>query len=322
MKKLRLLYFTIIGILIFSTCQKPNTPPIALFTITPDSGNIATVFIFDASECSDIEEATPQLQVRWDFETDGTWDTQFSTIKTVSKQFIVEGIYRISLEVKDSEGMMSSVSIQLNVTVSGTFIDSRDGKTYCYGIIGNQTWMVENLAYLPYVSNSDEGSKNNPIYYVHGYEGNSVILAKASYNYEKYGVLYNWEAAKTACPSGWHLPSDYDWKTLERYLGMSESEANDIGWRGTDEGNKLKSTSGWNNNGNGTNESGFSALAGGYRDIDGYFYSLGGRANFWSSTESSTNHAWYRRLSNGYSEIYRYDYDKKYGFSVRCVRDN
>ena len=75
-------------------------------------------------------------------------------------------------------------------------------------------------------------------YYVYGYEGSTVSEAQATSNYETYGVLYNWPAVMTEgiCPSGWHIPSDGEWQTMEISLGMSEAEAASEGWRGTDEG--------------------------------------------------------------------------------------
>jgi uncharacterized protein (TIGR02145 family) len=99
-----------------------------------------------------------------------------------------------------------------------------------------------------------------------GYEGSGVQEAKATDNYRKYGVLYNFEAAKTACPTGWHLPTDEEWKTLEKQLGMSSSDADNAGLRLSGEvGKKLKSKSGWQSEGHGDNSSGFTALPGGNR---------------------------------------------------------
>ena len=111
----------------------------------------------------------------------------------------------------------------------GAFTDTRDGNTYSTVKLGNQIWMAENLAYLPEVSPSSLGAVNNndyadPFYYVYGYEGSDVGQAKSNVNYGKYGVLYNWQAAIDACPAGWHLPTDADWKELEMFLGMSQSD--------------------------------------------------------------------------------------------------
>ena len=96
--------------------------------------------------------------------------------------------------------------------------------------------------------------------------------SKSTANYATYGVLYNWPAVMTEgiCPSGWHIPSDGEWQTMEISLGMSESEAAQTGWRGSPVGDYMKSTSGWNSGGNGSNSSGFTGLPGGYRYSGGF----------------------------------------------------
>ncbi|MFN2380349.1 MAG: FISUMP domain-containing protein, partial [Bacteroidales bacterium] len=91
---------------------------------------------------------------------------------------------------------------------SGTFVDNRDKIEYNWVRIGDQIWMAENLAYLPSVSPSSEGSETEPYYYVYAYDGSIVSEAKVTDNYNAYGVLFNWPAALTACPDGWHLPTD------------------------------------------------------------------------------------------------------------------
>ena len=209
---------------------------------------------------------------------------------------------------------------------SGTFADNRDGHKYKWVRIGEQIWMGENLAYLPSVSPSSAESYADPYYFVYGYQSTSVSAAKATYNYSTYGVLYNWIAAKTACPTGWHLPTDDEWKQLEMALGMSQNKADDTDWRGTNEGTKLKATSGWYNNGNGTDDYGFSALPGGYRAGSGEFGNIifGDISTFgawWSYTEYSSFSAWHRILNNSSKNIVRSTDNKEYGFSVRCVRN-
>jgi len=148
-------------------------------------------------------------------------------------------------------------------------------------------------------------------------------MARDSSGEELLFRLYIWEAALTACPSGWSLPSDDEWKTMEMALGMSQGEADDIGWRGTDEGEKMKSASGWNNNGNGTNSSGFNALPGGYRYSSGSFYNLGNHGIWWSSSEYSGSTAWNRSLYyDFYGQVYRFNYyGKPGGYSVRCLKN-
>ena len=142
-----------------------------------------------------------------------------------------------------------------------------------------------------------------------------------------YGKLYNWYAVndpRGLASVGWHIPSDSEWKALEMCLGMSQSDADNIGERGTDEGGKLKEagTLYWQTpNLGATNSSGFFCLPGGYRDNGGTFYDIGGYGLWWSSTEYDATSAWSRYLPffNAYS--YRYDDYEGDGFSVRCVGD-
>ena len=103
---------------------------------------------------------------------------------------------------------------------------------------------------------------------------------------------------------------------------MSLSDANATDWRGTDQGTKLKSTSGWNSDGNGTNESGFSALPSGFREFDdGLFYFERFSATFWAVTATGSLSAWSHSVSSNNSGVARGHSDKRSGRSVRCVRD-
>jgi uncharacterized protein (TIGR02145 family) len=201
---------------------------------------------------------------------------------------------------------------------------SHEGYDYSTVLIGEQCWFAENCRFLPEVSPYSLGSETDPYYYVYDYQGTDVASAMSTSNYETYGVLYNWPAVMTEgiCPTGWHIPSDGEWQTMEISLGMSESEAASTGWRGTDEGYQMKSTSGWNNpnsGGNGSNSSGFTGLPGGFR-YSGGFYSDGGSGDWWSASESGS-YSWGRELVNDNDDVYRFDVNRYYGFSARCVRD-
>ncbi len=196
----------------------------------------------------------------------------------------------------------SFTTLKEDTAQSGTF--TYQGKTYKTITIGGKEWMAENLAY-------DVG------------DGCWAYYNDES-NVATYGRLYNWEAAKAACPAGWHLPTDEEWKQLEMAIGMSQSEVDKTGDRGTNEGSKLKATSGWENNGNGTDDFGFSALPGGYSDHDGYFYLIGKLGFWWTATKYDDPRPWYRHIDYDEATIYRY-FDH-YGFiwggkSVRYVRD-
>lgn len=187
-------------------------------------------------------------------------------------------------------------------TVNFEFISCSDddGNNYAVVTLDSQDWMAENLNYETVDS--------------WWYDNNSS-------NGDIYGRLYTWDAAIAACPDGWHLPTDDEWKVLEMYLGMSQSEADMDGWRGTDEGKKLKSTSGWDYS-IGTDSVGFTALPGGYyiyhnETFDGLGYST----YWWSATENTSANAWFRGLFSSFVKVSRGVYNKQYGYSVRCVRD-
>jgi uncharacterized protein (TIGR02145 family) len=209
------------------------------------------------------------------------------------------------------------------------------GKSYAIVKIGDQTWMAENLAWLPAVSPSSKGSDSLSYYYVYNYEDTLVSAARNTLNYQMYGVLYNWAAAMNAtgpesplsgftravCPTGWHLPDDGEWKILEKSLGMIQTDADTLYWRNSGEiGKKLKSSVGWFNGGNGTNASGFTALPGGYRNIHGGFWEESRYALFWTSSIIDST-SWYRSLSSIDSGIYRISTYRSHGISVRCIKD-
>jgi uncharacterized protein (TIGR02145 family) len=210
--------------------------------------------------------------------------------------------------------------------VNGDGLVSHQGYDYSTVQIGEQCWFSENCRYLPEVSPSSANSTTDPYYYVYDYQGSDVTAAQATTNYATYGVLYNWPAVMTEgiCPSGWHIPSDGEWQTMEISLGMSESEAAQIGWRGSPVGDYMKSTSGWNSSGNGSNTSGFNGLPGGCNldGISGFtgFNNVGSSGYWWSASEYGSN-SWFRELYFSLGQVHRTTNNRNLGFSARCVRD-
>jgi uncharacterized protein (TIGR02145 family) len=171
---------------------------------------------------------------------------------------------------------------------SGTFTDTRDQQSYKWVRIGSQIWMAENLNYLT---------------------ENSWCFDNDKAKCDKYGRLYNWNAAKKACPSGWHLPNDDEWNIL-------------IGKVGNDPGYKLKSKSGWGKNGNGNDVYGFVALPGGICQSYSIFYLFEEYAEFWSSSVSGSYKAYHWSFSNKSDGVYHYYINKKeFCISVRCTKD-
>ena len=205
-----------------------------------------------------------------------------------------------------------------------------DKNHYAVVTIGTQTWMAENLKHLPSVNPSTTESNSNPCYYVYGYEGSNVNEAKATKNYQSYGVLYNWPAAMIHCPAGWYLPDDKEWTILENYL-----LANGYNFDGTTSANKmaksLASSKGWLSSsvtgaaGNtdypiNRNATGFTALPGGNRAYAGGFNNIDSTAYWWGASDFGSI-AWMRRIGFNTSDFRRIYADKVLGFPVRCLRD-
>lgn len=187
-----------------------------------------------------------------------------------------------------------------------------EGKTYNTVKLGTQCWLKENLNVgirINGVQNQNAPNGTAEKYCYDDLESNCDI----------YGGLYQWDelmqgsttpGVQGICPPGWHLPTDAEWTILTDFLG-GESVA----------GGKMKSTSGWYNNGNGTNSSGFAALPGGYRGDFGYYGDLYGSADFWSSSQSDSTIAWNRYLYFDNENVGRGNYDKGDGLSARCIKD-
>ena len=209
----------------------------------------------------------------------------------------------------------------------GTFKDNRDGKTYKWVKIGEQVWMAENLNYTgcgTHIIDDDEWYNNLDCDGWCYYDNNE--------NYaDIYGVLYQWKAAKTACPVGWHLPTDEEWTQLENYLRengfsydgvvggyrIAKSLATDNGWARSDGIGAVGNT----DFPAFRNKTGFSALPGGVRNYSGTFFYLGNSGFWWSATEIISNRFYSRNLDYNGEVIIPLYYPESSGFSVRCVRD-
>lgn len=215
-----------------------------------------------------------------------------------------------------------------------------DGNTYNTVLIGDQCWMKENLKVTHYPNGEAIPNITNDREW-EALENNNTDDAYCFYDNNansEYGALYTYAAAigdnwtrdnaqgQGICPDGWHLPSDEEWKILEgtadTQFPVGDSEWDDYGSRGYDSGTHMKSTSGWESNGNGDNSSGFAALPGGGRDYDGGVFSYAGYYGYWwSATEGISNTSWNRHLGYISADVHRSYNSKSYGYSVRCTRD-
>ena len=243
-------------------------------------------------------------------------------------QYNTEGTYNVTLTATNSYGSDAETKYNYIAVESDQTVTDYDNNTYNTVQIGSQVWMAENLATTHYsngtalVDGTGAGDISMDIttkYYFAPGDNQSDVAT--------YGRLYTWAAimngaassnsnpsgVQGVCPSGWHVPSDSEWKELEMGLGMTQTEADDTGWRGTDEGYELREGG----------STGFNALMAGGRDtID--FWGLGSWTDFWTTTEYEENPtigAWYRFLQNDYSTIRRTYGLKPYSTSVRCIKD-
>jgi uncharacterized protein (TIGR02145 family) len=210
-----------------------------------------------------------------------------------------EGLW-LAVKLPDGEINGMAMALKVNPPVSapppvetGTFTDERDGQTYkTVKMPDGKVWMAQNLNYKPESGNS------------WCYDDDEAMGAK-------YGRLYDWETAKAACPKGWRLPTREEWGALVEACGGKDAA-----------GKKLKTASGWNGNGNGTDDYGFSALPGGYRNYsDGSFDNAGDYGIWWTATENGGSGAYNRYMSYDYDDVDEYYYYKSYGRSVRCLED-
>ncbi len=259
-------------------------------------------------------------------------------VATCDENYILNGItynesgnYQQTLT--SANGCDSIVSLIL--TVGNGFTDERDGNTYCTITIGNQVWMAENLRYLPSVNRGTDESWSESRYYVYDYQGTNVDEAKDTYNYTEYGVLYNYIAAQTACPAGWHLPSDSEWTELEIYLEnngynfdgyvdtdndrethnvIAKSLASRYNWSISD----IDNTPGHLQQKN--NSSGFNGKPAGWKTLNGQFAYINENGTWWSSTPYS-NHHWDRYLHFTRTYVTRSHNENHIGMSIRCLQD-
>jgi len=171
----------------------------------------------------------------------------------------------------------------------GSFRDPRDGKTYKTAEIGGKTWTAENLNYQPQ-------------------SGNYWCRGNDNANCAKYGKLYDWNTARTVCPSGWGLPSRQEWEHLVAAIGG-----------GSMAGRKLKANAGWNN-GNGTDEYGFSALPGGWRNYGDGSYQEAGLGGWWMAAPVGADSACGLLVGDASPSVLEFCDNRGYGLSVRCVQ--
>ena len=183
-------------------------------------------------------------------------------------------------------------------------------------VIGTQQWMEKNLDVLTYRNGDIIPQVTDPTAWAALTTGAWCYYNNDVANGAIYGKLYNWYAVndpRGLAPTGWHVPTDDEWTTLSTTLGGDAVAGGKM---------KVAGTTRWTTPNTGaTNESGFAGLPGGARNNGGTFNSVGSGGYWWSSTEDGTASAWGRNLGYGSGTIIRSSSLKKFGFSVRCLRD-
>jgi uncharacterized protein (TIGR02145 family) len=296
---------------------------------------VAATATFEGEVISDGGASVTALGVCWSLQPNPTVannKTSEAASGTGSFESVISGLapnttYYVRSYAVNSVGI--NYGSELKFTAGLTVTDP-DGNIYRTVTIGTQTWMAENLK----TTKLNDGTPipnvtDNNVWMNYGAPAccwyNNNVTVK-----DTYGALYNWYAVNTGklCPAGWHVPTDAEWTALIDYLG-GESIA----------GEKLKETgiTHWHYPNSGiTNESGFTAVPGGYRwsrnqvYATGLFYDFGIACYFWTATLSiERNGIWYRWMSydsrqcqRDLRDISTYSAGKGYGYSVRCVKDN
>jgi uncharacterized protein (TIGR02145 family) len=267
-----------------------NLRPKASFFIGYPYGNLTTTFYFDANASTDTEDPAAWLKVRWDFESDGVWDTEFSTTKIANHKYPGAGTYHARVQVMDTGGATDTTGMNLEVSngtnETGLIVDASNSIYYGTIKIGSQWWMAENL--------------NEP--------GGKSCYSGQSSNCDIYGGLYKWpdamnqaitEKARGLCPSGWHIPSVDEWQQLIDFYG-GETAKNHLLVGG---------------------DSDFRMLMGGQRSTTGRSELLGQVTNFWTSTKSSGENAFTFSFQADQETYFKITLSQSYGFSVRCIKD-
>ncbi len=229
--------------------------------------------------------------------------------------------YYFRAYARNSAGIAYGQEYQFNTLWDNSMVSDFDGNQYSTIQIGDQVWMKENLNTTHYADGTpipgiDEGWDTLKL--------TDPAFCRLNPQGDTYGSYYTWAAATNnqsstsnpsevqgVCPDGWHIPSDEEWKQLEKFLGMSQAQLDETHWRGTDQGGQLKVGG----------SSQFEGLLGGFRYGNGSRMNPGQYGMFWTSTEFTNSRVFYRGLGINSQIMRNEDYTKTYGLSVRCLKN-
>ena len=308
--------YILLALTIFSGCEDPE--------IQVQTVEVKEVNQISAKCVGQISDNENVIEKGFCWDTLSTPTVDHHKLKVTSNSTTYSGVirplkalktYYIRAYAMTESSVFYGNMIQIT-TLNNTFVDPRDGRNYKMITIGTQTWMAENLNTIKYNDGTDIPQVTNPSSWNYietpaycWYENNQELFG------ETYGPLYNWYVVNTGklCPLGWHVPSDSEWTTLVNYCGGDQIA-----------GNKLKEIKNfhWSYPNTGAdNESGFTALPGGFRDYNGDFITVNLLGYWWCSSEGGDWCAWYRYMHKDFPNVFRLNGNKQYGLSVRCIKD-
>lgn len=314
------------------TINAPHTVNTPLIPMGPSTGETGQSLSFSTGHSSCSRGHTVQYRFSWGDSKRSPWGSSTQIHHYASAgTFSIKAQARCATDTDIVSGWVSGKSVVITGFETGT-MTGNDGKTYATIQIGGKWWTAENLRETKY-RNGDE----IPVVYKNEDWCELTAGARTVYDNDEnyadlFGYLYNWYAvddSRKLAPSGWRVATDADWIELEMYFGMSQSDAERSGNRGTNQGSKLAGRASlWragelkNHDAFGT--SGFSALAGGYRSSHYCGGTFNGRTYyevFWTSTGDGSEDAWLRHIGYDSPKIVRFPYHKRYGYAIRLVRE-
>ena len=305
---------TNLGLVIGTNVQAPLVAGTDYLVPTGSAASLTNFPTFNQSTTGNAATATTAGNIT---ATTNTTLTSLSNLATVGT--ITSGVWSgtaVAVE-KGGTGLTSAGSIGKVLTSTGSGTLTWTTPVFLPTVvIGTQQWMEKNLDVMTYRNGDVIPQVTDNTAWAGLTTGAWCWYSNSADNGAIYGKLYNWYAVndpRGLAPQGWHIPTDAEWTTLGTLLG-GDAVA----------GGKMKTTgtTRWTTpNTSATNESGFAGLPGGLRFSNGSFDIVGSFGYWWSATELSSTHAWYRLLNSNVGILYRNDFNKKSGFSVRCLRD-
>jgi uncharacterized protein (TIGR02145 family) len=225
------------------------------------------------------------------------------------------------------ESMQYTFQFAANIPCPGIPTVEYGGHLYNTIQIFSQCWLKENLNVGVMITGS-QNQADNGLIEKYCYDDDSTLC-------NIYGGLYQWgemmqyntqPGTQGICPPGWQIPGDEEWKVLEGAVDnlykIGDPEWDKLFQRGFNAATNLKALNGWNAGGNGDDIFGFSALPGGFRNLNGWFGNIEGQGYWWNSTAFDPLFSWSRMMFHDYPDINRITHQKDYGYSVRCIKDN